>query len=238
MVLGLGSIVATWPSFSQAQAPASQVRPLWAWKDIPAIVILSAEDDSRVPAIREAVEFWNAELAQLGSPFRFGAIVHSLRTLSIGDLHALSREVSNSTRSRLVITPSLLNSVREANGDVIIVLSDEVDFDPFTSPLPAPRKVLIVIPSFRKYPLTLSGLTRNVVAHELGHAVGLGHNDDATSLMCGGGARCPLKLGDRFFRSQLRRKQRCSKCIRRIGNQYRSGGGRQIRRPTRRGDGA
>ena len=179
VVLSLGSIVAAWPSFSYAQAPPSQVLPWGAWKDIPTIVILSAEDDSRVPAIGEAVEFWNAEFSQLGSPFRLGAIVHSLRTISADDLRA-------SIATPRVATPSLLNSIKEANGDVIIVLSEEAGFNPFTSPWPALRKVLVAIPNFRKYPLTLSGLTRNVVAHELGHAIGLGHNEDATSLMCSG----------------------------------------------------
>ena len=29
--------------------------------------------------------------------------------------------------------------------------------------------------------------------------IGLGHNDDATSLMCGGGARCPLQVPDHGF---------------------------------------
>ena len=179
VVLSLGSIVAAWPSFSYAQAPPSQVLPWGAWKDIPTIVILSAEDDFRIPAIREAVEFWNAELSQLGSAFRLGTTAHSLRTISADDLRAYGA-------TPRIVTPSLLNSVREANGDVIIALSDGDGFNPFTSPWPAVRKVLVAIPSFRTYSQPSPGLARNVVAHELGHAIGLGHNEDATSLMCSG----------------------------------------------------
>jgi hypothetical protein len=69
---------------------------------------------------------------------------------------------------------------------VIIALSDGDGFNPFTSPWPAVRKVLVAIPSFRTYSQPSPGLARNVVAHELGHAIGLGHNEDATSLMCSG----------------------------------------------------
>jgi len=179
VVLSLGSIVAAWPSCSHAQSLPRHAPQGLTWKDIPKICILSAEDDFRVPAIREAVEFWNAELSQLGSAFRLGTTAHSLRTISADDLHAYRA-------TPRIVTPSLLNSVREANGDVIIALADGDGFNPFMSPWPALRKVLVAIPSFRKYLLPSPGLARNVVAHELGHAVGLGHNDVATSLMCGG----------------------------------------------------
>jgi len=39
---------------------------------------------------------------------------------------------------------------------------------------------------------------QNVIAHELGHAIGLGHNDDPTTLMCGRPAPCRPSL----FQSQ------------------------------------
>jgi hypothetical protein len=192
VILGLVSVVATGPSCSHAQSPPRDAPQRVAWKEIPKIVILSAEDDSRIPAVREAIDFWNAELSQLGSAFRLGTTSHSLRTISTDDLRAY-------IATPRVLNSSLLNSVREANGDVIIALSEEAGFNPFTSRWPAVGRVLVAIPNFRKYSRTLPGLARNVVAHELGHVVGLGHNDDVGSLMCGDGAPCPLKVGDRFF---------------------------------------
>ena len=73
VILGLGSIAA---GFRRPRMRNRyQARSTWVvWKEIPKIVILSAEDDFRSPAVREAVDFWNAEFAQLGSPFRFGTI--------------------------------------------------------------------------------------------------------------------------------------------------------------------
>jgi hypothetical protein len=38
--------------------------------------------------------------------------------------------------------------------------------------------------------LSLPNTLRNVTAHELGHVLGLRHNDDVASLMCGRPAPC------------------------------------------------
>ena len=47
-------------------------------------------------------------------------------------------------------------------------------------------------------PMNLPNVARNVIAHELGHAIGLGHNSDPTKLMCGRPAECrpPLFRSD------------------------------------------
>ena len=98
VTLGLVSMVAAWPSCSHAQSPPRDSPPRLVWKEIPKIVILSTEDDSRVPAVREAIDFWNAELSQLGSAFRLGTTSHSLRTISTDDLRAY------------IATPRVLNA--------------------------------------------------------------------------------------------------------------------------------
>ena len=182
-------MAAGFPSSSRAQSIPRQVTRWVVWEEVPTIVILSAGDDFQVRAIRESVDFWNAEFAQLGSPFRFGAIVRSFRSISAGDLVALKART---------LSPALVSSMREANGDVIIVLSDDAGFSPFAFPSPALRKVLVAMPSLQKYAFWPAA-ARSIAAHELGHALGLDHNDDATSLMCGGTARCDLNFPNNGF---------------------------------------
>ena len=51
-------------------------------------------------------------------------------------------------------------------------------------------KALVAIKNDRFWPLTLPNVARNVIAYGIGHAIGLGHNSDATTLMCGRPAPC------------------------------------------------
>jgi len=52
------------------------------------------------------------------------------------------------------------------------------------------RPGMIILREADDPPLSMSNVARNVVAHELGHVLGLQHNDDHALLMCGRPASC------------------------------------------------
>jgi hypothetical protein len=178
---GLGSLAAILPAVCSAQSLPG--RAGWEpWKKIPSIVVLSAADDSRLSSLHEAVGFWNAVFVNLGSPFRLGRVSHSAEMIPRDELR----------RAWTVGSFEAIDRVSKVNGDIFVALTDSAG-RPLTLRSPWGRKALVVIggdlASLAPHP---NGI-QNVVAHELGHAIGLDHNNDTTALMCGGGARCNSK---------------------------------------------
>ena len=182
---------------SQATGPATLFPyPARAWNKVPAVTVLGQESDSRNQWVNDAVDFWNKQLIEIGSGFRFGSVRFVSVSLAPSELMTLSEATLD--RQRALVGPP--SGLADIEGDVIIALSDET-FVSFHAPFPEIGKSLIAIRNARGNPYRFTNVGRNVMAHELGHAIGLGHNNDANMLMCGRPATCRIDA----FRSNVER---------------------------------
>jgi hypothetical protein len=155
------------------------------WRYVPNITVVSPAGDSRLRAVDEAVAFWNRTLEEIGSGFRLGPVTRVVRPIPEEALQQLSGSMLND-RGRPANFPAAL---RDLPGDLTIFLA-ESEFVSFASPFNENSKKVVGIRGTSFPPMNLPNVPRNVVAHELGHAIGLRHNSDPTMLMCGRPAPC------------------------------------------------
>ena len=156
-----------------------------AWRDVPKIVVVSAERDPRLALVDEAVAFWNRTLEELGSGFRLGPVTRIVRPIPEGALRSLSMAVLANPRGPVDVPEAL----GDLPGDLTVFLAQS-EFVSFAGPFLADQKRVVGIRPADRLPLTYPNVMRNLIAHELGHAIGLGHNADPTKLMCGRPAPC------------------------------------------------
>ena len=74
-------------------------------------------------------------------------------------------------------------------GKIVVVLSDGVSVSHVNRSSDG-QSAVVMIRNDRGPPMSLPNVARNVIAHEMGHAIGIGHNSDPALLMCGRPAPC------------------------------------------------
>jgi len=150
------------------------------------VTILGDSTDARVLQTREALAHWNAELRRLGRRIQFDS--GAVRADSISDdlIRAAGREAPF---GGALATNRLLAKLSNVPGDIVIILT-HTDLVSFSVPWRRGRKGVVGVRRSDIPPLSLPNTVRNVVAHEVGHVLGLSHNADSTTLMCGRPASC------------------------------------------------
>jgi hypothetical protein len=179
----------TWPSACLAQELLNNIltlrRSTWrlgpAWQWSPSIVVVSDQGDTLLEAVHEAVGFWNAELSSLGTPFRLGSANHIVGDLTAKDFYSSDRDD--------LFPPKEL---RQIDSDMIVSFHNHGPRSFARSWRKPNKKVLVSIEM--PDPSAALNRTPNIVAHEFGHAIGLGHTAAQGTLMCGLPARCYFRV--------------------------------------------
>lgn len=149
------------------------------------VLILSpSADDARVELVRESIAFWRDTFAELGltSPLVEAGVV-----VALPQVRAIENFAWQISRAAGRLPPGTEGpppppELLVLRGDIVVLLSQN-GLMPFAWPLPRSERFLVAI-SRTESPDRVDRGLRNVIAHELGHTVGLSHGDDPGSLMC------------------------------------------------------
>ncbi len=161
---------------------------LGPWFKTPNVVVVTDKaNDPRVPLVKDAVDFWNQQLAELGSPFRLGTVREVSGPIPESGLIRLSQATLNQGGQTQIA--ALVKDYR----DEIVIFMAHSGFVSFAAGTLGVQ-MMIAIRGENTFPCNMPNVCRNVIAHEMGHTIGLLHNSDPAMLMCGRPATCTPDL--------------------------------------------
>jgi hypothetical protein len=150
------------------------------------IIVTPNKPDARLSATREAIDFWNHTFSEMKLQQPLAEIELLVAPAMTSALEAYTRDIwrlagKNVTPLQHPPPPPRLT---ELDADVVVFFSVQRIYS-FAWPFADNTRHFVGIQTASLTPMTLANVPRNVIAHELGHVLGLRHNGYTKTLMCG-----------------------------------------------------
>ena len=150
------------------------------------VIVAPSADDPRIAQTREAIEFWNRTLSELGLARRLRAAEPVIGSPDARAIETFARFLSQrgGRVPKGAFGPQPPAVLADFGGDVIVLLSRQ-PLLPFAWPLVGSPNYFVAIRMPEPARPNDDRVLRNVIAHELGHTLGLTHHRTSITLMCG-----------------------------------------------------
>ena len=149
------------------------------------VIITPDAGDERITQTRDAVAFWNGTLSglDLGVRLRETDLVVATENRALENYARLISQ-RGGRFPQGTAGPQPPRELTDLDADVVVLLSRQ-PLMPFAWPLTSSTGYFVAIRAVEPRRPSDDKVLRNVIAHELGHTLGLTHNRATATLMCG-----------------------------------------------------